>query len=175
MMTIALEEETLAAATFAAPQDHAQLTQQRPSGLASAAIVYCLLEAAAAWGWMHWRADLPALAPPLIITTLMRSAVLLVFVSAISQAASRSSTNVRARDAACVGRAALLLHAPWTLIVIRWPNLTWLWLACMCAAAVATTAKLGRDRLDAALIAAPYTGWLVAALYVETVTRGPFG
>ncbi|MBU6373202.1 MAG: hypothetical protein KJS97_10780 [Alphaproteobacteria bacterium] len=137
--------------------------------LARAGLVYVALEALAAWGWLHWRADMPTLAPSLAVTMLMRGAFLLLFVSAVAQAGARSRHIPGARDAACIGVAALLLHAPWTLIVLKWPQVAGVWLAAMAATAIAATARLGRDQPSAALIAAPYTAWLVCTLFVDMI------
>lgn len=169
MTTAALHARLPRAAPAATPVAHAAAPAVHETGLARAGVLYCVVEAAAAWGWLHWRANLPSLAPSLAVTMLIRGAFLLLFVSAVSQAWTRVRQTPEARNAACFGAATLLLHAPWTLIVLTWPRLSPVWLGAMAVAAIVTTARLGREAPKATLIAAPYTAWLVCAVIVDVI------
>lgn len=149
---------------------HTATTTRAPlHGLTRAALLYCVLEIAAAWGWMHWRADVGALAPSALVTAVLRSVFLLLFASAVGDAFTRTN-DPRARVAAATGFAALVLHLPWTLIVLDFAPFSLAWLFLMTFTTTYAAAQLGRADPRASLIAAPYTAWMVAATCVEALS-----
>ena len=138
------------------------------------AIAFCLLELVGAWGWLHWRADLATIAPSPLATMAMRSAFLLLFITVIVRTHVQAEQSCKdARDAASFGIAGLLMHLPWTLIVMRWPIFAGLWLLAIAALTILATARYARFDMRAGLVAAPYTAWMIAAFIAQCVSIDP--
>jgi len=144
-------------------------TDARPTleSFAVASLVFSVIELAAAWGWLHWQADRFPLAPSILVVAAMRSAFFLLFATVVVQRLMSADASADSRDAQSFGAAALLMHLPWTLVVLRNAAFDAPWLVAIVALTVLTTTRLARIDARAGLVAAPYAAWTIAALAAQ--------